>query len=64
MFPIFFSEISGMFPTVLTFLEKFASLGMNDGCTSKVGLTRVEMELALLGLMSAFSRLKVLVIFQ
>ena len=53
-----------MFPIVLTFLEKFASLGMNDGCTSKVGLTRVEMELALLGLMSAFSRLKVLVIFQ
>ena len=26
MFPIFFSEISGMFPTVLTFPEKFASL--------------------------------------
>ena len=26
MFPIYFSEISGMFPTVLTFPEKFASL--------------------------------------
>ena len=31
MFPIFFSEISGMFPTVLTFPEKFASLlGINS----------------------------------
>ena len=28
MFSIFFLEISGMFPTVSTFPEKFASLGM------------------------------------
>ena len=32
MFPIFFSEISGMFPTVLTFPEKFASLITSDRC--------------------------------
>ena len=38
MFPIFFSEISGMFPTVLTFPEKFASLTVIAACVQPDGL--------------------------
>ena len=41
MFPIFFSEISGMFPTVLTFPEKTASLVATQIILPIVGKTKV-----------------------